>query len=486
MKEDGNLTEMGWKIENSYTSLPSQLYRKQRPTPVRNPEIVIFNDDLAIKLGLNADLLNSKEGANFLSGNKLPTGSIPLAQGYAGHQFGHFTILGDGRAILIGEQISPTLERYDIQLKGSGRTPYSRGGDGRATLSSMLREYIISEAMAALDIPTTRSLAIVSTGDVVIREKMHTGSILTRISRGHIRVGTFQFAITEGLDVLKELADYVIRRFYPECLNEENIYLSLLENVIKRQAELISKWQSVGFIHGVMNTDNVSIVGETIDYGPCAFMDTYNRKTVFSSIDHYGRYAYENQPIITQWNLARFAETLLPLLHKDQNKAIQIAEEAISKFTEIYDSYWLKVMKAKIGIFDKNNNDKNLIVKLLDIMETHRMDFTNTFVSLMNPDFSSDIDSFKVWMTKWHERLETQNETWFDSLEMMRKTNPAIIPRNHQVEEVLKLAVDENNLTPLKEFITSHSIPFAHTLEQKKYSLPPEASDTEYKTYCGT
>lgn len=486
MKEDGNLTEMGWKIENSYTSLPSQLYRKQRPTPVRNPEIVIFNDDLAIKLGLNADLLNSEEGANFLSGNKLPTGSIPLAQGYAGHQFGHFTILGDGRAILIGEQISPTLERYDIQLKGSGRTPYSRGGDGRATLSSMLREYIISEAMAALDIPTTRSLAIVSTGDVVIREKMHTGSILTRISRGHIRVGTFQFAITEGLDVLKELADYVIRRFYPECLKEENIYLSLLENVIKRQAELISKWQSVGFIHGVMNTDNVSIVGETIDYGPCAFMDTYNRKTVFSSIDHYGRYAYENQPIITQWNLARFAETLLPLLHKDQNKAIQIAEEAISKFTEIYDSYWLEAMKAKIGIFNKNYNDKNLIVQLLDIMETHRMDFTNTFVSLMNPDFSSDIDSFKVWMNKWHERLETQNETWFDSLEMMRKTNPAIIPRNHQVEEVLKLAVDENNLTPLKEFITSHSIPFAHTLEQKKYSLPPEASDNVYKTYCGT
>lgn len=474
-----------WNIKNNYIKLPKELYEKQLPTPVKNPKIVLLNNKLASKLGLNKENLNSKIGTEYLSGNTIPENSIPIAQSYAGHQFGHFTILGDGRAILIGEQVIDN-KTYEIQLKGSGVTPFSRNGDGRATLTSMLREYIISEAMYSLNIPTTRSLAVVSTGENVYREKINQGGILTRISESYIRVGTFQYAATKGKNIVKELADYTIKHYYPECVNEDNIYLSLLNKVIYKQGQLIAKWQSVGFIHGVMNTDNVSIIGETIDYGPCAFMDNYKSNTVFSSIDHHGRYSYINQPIIIQWNLARFAETLLELIDSDQKKSIRLAENALLTFTDIFESYYFSIMRKKIGIFKKSHLDKDLINELLIILETNELDYTNTFVNLTNPDFKSNINNFNMWLTKWKNRLNIQTESFNDSILLMKKNNPFIIPRNHQVENVLKTVIENNDFTPLKLLIEALSNPFDYTINQKKYTIPPEPTNIPYRTFCGT
>jgi len=361
--------EHGWNLDNSYARLPQSFFTGLNPVPVRSPHLVMLNHPLVTSLGLNIHALQGQDGVAVLAGNRIPEGSVPLAQAYAGHQFGHFTMLGDGRALLLGEQITPQGERLDIQLKGSGRTPYSRGGDGRAALGPMLREYIISEAMHALGIPTTRSLAVVSTGESVIRETKLPGAILTRVAASHLRVGTFQYVSVWGnVEELRTLADYTLQRHFPDVDAVGNQYLYLLQEVIKRQAMLIAKWQLVGFIHGVMNTDNMALSGETIDYGPCAFMDIYDPATVFSSIDTIGRYAYGNQPNIAAWNLARFAETLLPLLHSNREQAAELANEALAAFAELYLCNWLGGMRAKLGIFNSESEDASLIVSLLGMM----------------------------------------------------------------------------------------------------------------------
>ncbi|OGO77472.1 MAG: hypothetical protein A2Y23_14295, partial [Clostridiales bacterium GWB2_37_7] len=383
MAERKTITETGWKLDNSYARLPKALFTTLNPTPVRSPKLIVLNNPLAASIGLNVQALQSDDGIEVLAGNQIPAGALPLAQAYAGHQFGHFTMLGDGRALLLGEQLTPKGERVDIQFKGSGRTPYSRGGDGRAALGPMLREYIISEAMHGLGIPTTRSLGVVASGEPVIRESIQPGAILTRVAASHLRVGTFQYVSKWGtIEELRALADYTVQRHFPAVEADEHRYISLLREVIKGQAALIAKWQLVGFIHGVMNTDNMTISGETIDYGPCAFMDAYDPATVFSSIDTRGRYAYGNQPHIAAWNLARFAETLLPLLHNEQDEAVIIAEDAIADFTDLYHENWLAGMSAKLGIFKAEQEDESLFEGLLSMMRRYGADYTNTFRAL--------------------------------------------------------------------------------------------------------
>lgn len=482
--------ETGWNFDNSYARLPKMFFSSVNPTPVRSPELVILNEELAGSLGLSAEALKSEDGAAVLAGNEIPEGAEPLAQAYAGHQFGHFTMLGDGRAVLLGEQVTPQGERFDIQLKGSGRTPYSRGGDGRAGLGPMLRECIISEAMHALGIPTTRSLAVVTTGEPVLRETRLEGAILTRVAASHLRVGTFEYVVRwGGVENLQLLADYAIKRHYPEIENDENKYIALLQEVINRQAALIAKWQLVGFIHGVMNTDNMTISGETIDYGPCAFMDTYNPKTVFSSIDHQGRYAYENQPLIGGWNLARFAETLLPLLHEDKEEAVKLAQEKVSGFNDIFQTHWLAGMRAKLGLFNEEEKDEELVNELLDIMKKHRADFTNTFLALTHGEYGdSDLfkaEEFSQWRERWQARLNNQEESKADTIELMRRSNPAVIPRNHRVEEALEAAVEEGDLSVMDRLLEILSNPYDHSPEQAEYAKMPE-KEIPYVTYCGT
>ncbi|MFJ5714727.1 YdiU family protein [Neobacillus sp. NPDC093127] len=481
----------GWNFDNSYARLPKSFFSSVNPTAVRSPKLIIFNHTLAKSLGLNDEALRSEEGASFLAGNQIPEGASPLAQAYAGHQFGHFTMLGDGRAILLGEQITPTGNRVDIQLKGPGRTPYSRGGDGRAALGPMLREYIISEAMHALGIPTTRGLAVVTTGESVIRETELPGAILTRVAASHLRVATFQYVAKWGtVEELRVLADYTLNRHFPDVEADEGRYLSLLQEVIKRQAMLISKWQLVGFIHGVMNTDNMAISGETIDYGPCAFMDEYDPDTVFSSIDRNGRYAYGNQPYIGGWNLARFAETLLPLLHEDQDEAVNLAQAAISGYMEQYKSNWLAGMRAKLGIFNEEAEDESLIENLLTMMQKYRADYTNTFRALT---FESHEDlslfgtsEFAQWNEQWQARQERQEESKASSIQLMQNSNPAIIPRNHRVEEALEAAVQHGDYSVMEKLLDVLSNPFAHTSEQAVYSTLPAPSTQPYRTFCGT
>lgn len=482
--------QTGWNFDNSYAQLPNLFYTSISPTPVHSPKLVILNEQLAESLGLNVGALQSGEGAAVFAGNSIPAGAEPLAQAYAGHQFGHFTMLGDGRAVLLGEQITPQGDRMDIQLKGSGKTPYSRGGDGRATLGPMLREYIVSEAMHALGIPTTRSLAVVTTGELIWRETKLPGAILTRVAASHLRVGTFEYVVRwGGVDKLQILADYTIKRHFPEIADDENKYLSLLQEVINRQAELIAKWQLVGFIHGVMNTDNMAISGETIDYGPCAFMDVYDPDTVFSSIDTQGRYAYQNQPIIGGWNLARFAETLLPLLHEEPEQAVKIAQEEVSGFSELFHSHWLTGMRAKLGIFNDEAQDEDLITDLLDLMKDHRADYTNTFRALtMNRLEGMDLfktERFTQWQKRWRDRMERQQESTASSQELMRKSNPSVIPRNHRVEEALEAAVEKEDYSVLERLHNILSTPYAYTEEQAEYCTVP-ASTAPYVTYCGT
>ncbi|UFU00607.1 YdiU family protein [Radiobacillus kanasensis] len=478
------------KLENSYTQLPEVFYTLQDPTPVTSPEFVIFNAVLAQELGLDAKLIQSEEGAAILAGNQVPDHATPLAQAYAGHQFGHFTMLGDGRAILLGEHITPDDNRRDIQLKGAGRTPYSRGGDGRAALGPMLREYIISEAMHALGVPTTRSLAVVSTGEPTYRETELPGAILTRVAASHLRVGTFQYARKWGTqEDLRALADYAIKRHYPEVWNQENRYVSFLRELIKKQAVLIAKWQLVGFIHGVMNTDNMTISGETIDYGPCAFMDVYSPETVFSSIDVQGRYAYQNQPYIAGWNLARFAEAILPLLDKDQDRAIEIANKEVTSFLDLYNQNWLAGMRGKLGIFNEETEDEKLVEQLLEIMEKEKADYTNTFRGLTFPDRQKDevfqTDEFANWKEKWEARLQRQDESMEDIHYLMRESNPAVIPRNHKVEEALEAAVAGDN-SVMNRLLDVLKNPYAHTNAQEEYGRPPATPDPAYRTYCGT
>src|SRR5699024_4440471 len=435
--------------------------------------------------------LKSVSGVAAFAGNELPEGAESLAQAYAGHQFGHFTMLGDGRAVLLGEHITPSGERFDIQLKGSGRTPYSRGGDGRATLGPMLREYIISEAMHGLGIPTTRGLAVVTTGETVMREEPLPGAILTRVAASYIRVGTFQYAANWGTkEELRALADYAINRHDPEAEGHANPYASLLRGVIERQANLIAKWQLAGFIHGVMNTDNMTISGEAIDYGPCAFLDEYDRATVFSSIDQQGRYAYGNQPGIAVWNLARFAEALLPLLHENQKQAVEIAEGAVSNFSCLYENYWNYGMRKKLGLANKEKGDESLAKSLLNIMEKYNADYTNTFRALtMNRLEDTGLlekEEFKDWEKQWKERLRRQQESDEDIQTIMRNNNPAVIPRNHRVEEALEAAVENNDNSMMDKLLAILENPYAYTEEQEEYAKPPEPSDRPYQTFCGT
>lgn len=483
--------ETGWNLENSYARLPGMLFTIRNPIPVYSPKLIIFNDKLAAELGLNSNALKSNDGIEIIAGNKVPQGSVPIAQAYAGHQFGHFTMLGDGRAMLIGEHITPLGKKVDIQLKGSGRTPYSRGGDGRAALGPMLREYIISEAMHALNIPTTRSLAVVTTGESIIREQVQDGAILTRVAASHIRVGTFQYIAKYGVvEELKELADYTIQRHFPDAYSKENPYLFLLKEVIKRQAELIAKWQLVGFIHGVMNTDNMAISGETIDYGPCAFMDVYDNATVFSSIDIQGRYAYGNQPNIAGWNLARFAETLIPIIHENPDEALRLAQDEISNFKDFYHYNFISGMRGKLGIFNEELEDEALIEELLNIMQKYRADYTNTFRSL-TLDNLEDTEMFKStefikWYELWQGRLERQDETKVDSRKLTQSCNPAIIPRNHRVEEAIEAAVKEGDYTVMDSLLNVLSRPYEYSIEQYEYSTLPKEPNNSYRTYCGT
>ena len=485
-----DFAETGWKFDNSYARLPQTFFTSQKPISVSSPKLAIFNEQLATSLGLNIQGLQSEEGAAVFAGNKIPEGASPLAQAYAGHQFGHFTMLGDGRAVLLGEHITPTGERYDIQLKGSGRTPYSRGGDGRAALGPMLREYIISEAMHGLGIPTTRSLAVTTTGEEIARESYLPGAILTRVAASHLRVGTFQYAARWGSEEeLRELADYAIKRHYPEIEGDENRYLSFLHEVIKRQAMLIAKWQLVGFIHGVMNTDNMTISGETIDYGPCAFMDTYDPATVFSSIDREGRYAYGNQPNIAVWNLARLAEALLPLLHENQEEAVTLAQDKLSDFAQFFESNWLEGMRAKLGLFNGEELDKPLIKDLLDMMKNHGADYTNTFraLTLDKPEETNlqETTEFSPWLERWKERLGRQEESRDSSIQLMRNSNPSVIPRNHRVEEALE-AANNGDFTVMEKLLEVLEDPYAYTAEQNNYTTLPTPSHLPYRTFCGT
>lgn len=481
----------GFKFNNSYAKLASALYQKQRPESVKNPSLLLLNNELAKSLGLNPEILE-KEGAEFLSGNSVYATAEPIAQAYAGHQFGGFNILGDGRAILLGEHITPENKQVDIQLKGSGRTAYSRSGDGRAALGPMLREYIISEAMYALGIPTTRSLAIVKTGETVYRDDAYPGAVLTRVASSHIRVGTFQFAASiHNHQVLTELADYTINRHFPEIAAAENKYAQLLEKVIDLQASLISKWMHIGFIHGVMNTDNMSICGETIDYGPCAFMNSYDPGTVFSSIDKSGRYAFGNQAPIAHWNLYRFAEALLPLIHSDEDQAIAVAEKLLGEFPAKFLDYWLAGMRKKLGLFNTEADDLKLAEDLLMYMQKNKADYTNTFRSLGKDQLKAmeiyHDAGFKNWIQQWEARLSRQSETFEQSIDLMDQTNPAIIPRNHLVEEALNAVVDQDNLQPLTKLLSAISKPYRPTADYTEFMQAPEPGfDTRYKTFCGT
>jgi serine/tyrosine/threonine adenylyltransferase len=479
----------GWNLENSYASLPSLFFTELKPTPVLHPRLVFYNNSLAEELGLSRLDLESTEGASIFSGNRLPDNSRPLAQAYAGHQFGHFTMLGDGRAILLGEQITPSGKRCDIQLKGSGRTPYSRGGDGRAVLGPMLREYVISEAMHALGIPTTRSLAVVTTGEEVLRENKLPGAILTRVAASHLRVGTFQYAARWGSEAdLRSLADYTIERHFPTS-DDENPYLALLQAVATRQAKLIAGWQLTGFIHGVMNTDNMALSGETIDYGPCAFMDHYDPATVFSSIDQYGRYAYAQQPLIAQWNLARFAETILPLLDPDPDRAFTSGSEAVAAFEVQYRQYWLNGMRKKLGLTTAETSDETLFNDLLQIMHRYQADYTNTFreLTLAQPSDQPFYQSaeFSRWHSQWQARANRENTGEQERQKLMESSNPALIPRNHLVEEALQAATDQNDYAPIIKFINLLSTPYDHKINDKRY-LEPTYADKPYRTFCGT
>ncbi|MGH0507851.1 protein adenylyltransferase SelO [Bacillus paranthracis] len=485
--------EAGWNLDHSYTTLPQSFYTEIPPTPVSSPELVKLNHSLAISLGFNPEELKKEAEIAIFAGNALPEGARPLAQAYAGHQFGHFNMLGDGRALLIGEQMTPSGKRFDIQLKGSGPTPYSRRGDGRAALGPMLREYIISEAMYALDIPTTRSLAVVTTGEPTYRETKLPGAILTRVASSHIRVGTFQYAAARGsIEDLQSLADYTIKRHYPEIEDHENRYTALLQEVIKRQASLIAKWQLVGFIHGVMNTDNITISGETIDYGPCAFMDNYDQGTVFSSIDTQGRYAYGNQPYMAAWDLARLAESLIPILHEDEEEALKIAQDEISKFSVQYENQWFLGMKKKLGLFsnEEQEQDQSLIEQLLKMMEKFKADYTNTFRSLTLNTLENtplfDSPEFKEWYKLWQSRLEKQDESKENAYEMMKNNNPSIIPRNHRVEEALEAAVTNGDYSVMEKLLEALANPYAYSTDQEEYCLPPAPTNRPYRTFCGT
>ena len=479
---------IGWHFDNTYSKLSNTFKEDIKPTPVHDPELVILNKELAKDLNLDFSKIDNKDLAKLFSGNSLPENANPIAQAYAGHQFGHFTMLGDGRAVLLGEHLVGQKDRFDIQFKGSGRTSFSRGGDGRAVLGPMLREYIISEAINALKIPTTRSLAVVKTGEKIVRENLLPGAILTRVASSHIRVGTFQYiAAKQNIDDLNILVDYTINRHYPEIGSSKNKALDLLNLVMERQCQLVVDWMRVGFIHGVMNTDNTAISGETIDYGPCAFMDHYNPKVVFSSIDKLGRYSFANQAPIIKWNLSRFAECLIPLIDKDEDTAIKIATEIIDNFEKIYEVKWLNMMRDKLGLFGEDTNDRELINNLLSWMENNKADYTNTFCYLMNIRINnSEIyndKSFINWLDVWKKRSLMNNGSKEKQLDIMLNVNPSVIPRNHKVEEALTSANDDD-LKVMNKLLSVLDKPYGEQKDIEEYQSPSD--NKEYQTFCGT
>src|SRR5437879_57816 len=484
-------------FQNTYSALPANFFARVAPTPVTSPRLIKLNRQLALQLGLDPDLLESPEGAEILAGKRLPDGADPIAMVYAGHQFGQFVPqLGDGRAILLGEVIDRDGVRRGIQLKGSGPTPFSRRGDGRAALGPVLREYIVSEAMFALGIPTTRSLAAVTSGENVMRETMLPGAVLTRVAASHVRVGTFQFFAARGdTDGVRQLANHVIARHYPDVAKVERPYHALLEGVVARQADLVARWLLVGFIHGVMNTDNTSISGETIDYGPCAFMDEYNPAQVFSSIDELGRYAYANQPRIALWNLTRLAECLLPLFSDDQDKAIEQAQFILGDFAEKFTAAYQEGLRKKIGLFTARDGDEALVQDLLDAMAKNQADFTLTFRRLSDAAGDADNDSvraqftdptaFDEWAARWRQRLAEEPQSAAERQAAMRAVNPAFIPRNHRVEAVIAAAVN-NDYAPFEELLTVLSKPYDHQPAFTAYADPPEPHQRVLQTFCGT
>lgn len=481
------MTDSSLRLESTYANLPEIFYTRLSPVPVSKPKVVIFNQKLAEEMGLDLTHFNEQQKADLLAGNLIPEGCTPFAQAYAGHQFGNFTMLGDGRAIILGEHLSSSGKRFDIQYKGSGRTPYSRGGDGRAALGPMLREYIISEAMHSLGIPTTRSLAVVSTGETVYREDELPGAILNRIASSHIRVGTFQFAaLHQEKTISQSLLDYTIDRHFPESKDHGNKALALLDQVMKLQADLITHWMRVGFIHGVMNTDNMALCGETIDYGPCAFMDSFDPSTVFSSIDHQRRYAYANQPVMAHWNLARLAESLLPLIHENRETAIELAEDSLKAFEELYKSKWLAMMGNKLGLTKIEDQDEELITELLDLMHEYSADYTNTFLDLGQKELPAEefyiSEDFSNWHNRWVERLQQEGG---DSFALMRSVNPAVIPRNHKVEEALQ-AAERDDLTPFHHLLEAVTNPYESGENLKPYQTPPNPKEKVLQTFCGT
>lgn len=544
-----------FNFRNTYINLPEILYKRANPVPVSAPRLVIFNDSLAAQLGLgdsidlslktgsNPSKFSKKELAAILSGSVIQPASEPIALAYAGHQFGHFTMLGDGRAHLLGEHVKPDGKLVDVALKGSGQTPYSRRGDGKATLGAMLREYIISEAMNALQIPTTRSLAVVATGENVYREKLLPGAVLTRIADSHIRIGTFEFVgAQQDQNLLETLLNYAINRHYPSLSEEKNKPLAFLKNVMERQIDLVVNWIRVGFIHGVMNSDNVAISGETIDYGPCAFMDSYDPNKVFSSIDHNGRYSFSNQPIITQWNIARLAEALLPLIDKNIEKAIELASEVINDFPNLYKAKWMAMMRAKLGLLDAKDGDEELILDFLNWMQRSKADYTNSFRGLSilvnyeiseinllrnriesrcdemnsssfknssadifrhtsssgsaerNASRSSQLEDYKqflqdelffAWLKRWKSRIGFNSALLEDSLSAIKNNNSAIIPRNHKVEEALNAAID-GDLNPLFALLEALKNPYQDNAKFLTYTCPPTLEEAIYQTFCGT
>jgi serine/tyrosine/threonine adenylyltransferase len=486
-------------FDNSYALLPERFYARLDPTPVAAPHLVRLNVALADRLGLDPEALSSPDGVAVLSGNQPPEGSSPLAAAYAGHQFGHFVPqLGDGRAVLLGEIVAPDGARFDIQLKGSGRTPFSRGGDGRAAVGPVLREYIVSEAMAALGIPTTRSLAAVTTGEGVYRETILPGAVLTRVASSHIRVGTFQFFAARGdVEGVRTLADHVIARHYPEVAAAEHPYRALLDAVIARQAALVARWLLVGFIHGVMNTDNCSIAGETIDYGPCAFMDAYDPATVFSSIDQHGRYAYGNQPRIAVWNLARLAETLLPLFTDDQEKAVEIAQEALTAFSPAFEGAYFGGLRRKIGLAIERDGDVELVNDLLKSMAENGADFTRVFRGLCDAasDASGDAAvraeftdpaAYDAWASRWRWRLGEETAEPAEIAAAMRAVNPAYIPRNHLVEAALNAAIERQDYVPFEQLLEVLARPFEERAGFERYTASPLPDERVTQTFCGT
>jgi uncharacterized protein YdiU (UPF0061 family) len=479
----------GWRLDNAYARLPDPLFAAATPAAVRAPRLVVVNEPLAADLGLDPAAV--RDSAAVLAGNALPPGAEPIAQAYAGHQFGHFTNLGDGRAILLGEQRTPAGRRFDIQLKGAGRTRYSRGGDGRAALGPMLREHLISEAMHALGVPTTRSLAVAMTGEVVMRTTPLPGAVLTRVATSHIRVGTFQYARALGDEaVLRALLDHAIARHDPDLIDVADPALAFLEAVVARQAALVARWMLVGFVHGVMNTDNMAVSGETIDYGPCAFLDTYDPATVFSSIDQQGRYAYGNQPAIAQWNLARLAESLLPLFAVDEEQAIAAVREVLERFADRYQQHYDAGARAKLGLGTEAAGDRHLFATLLDQMHRDRADFTGTFAGLaqlaerplpavLPPGISRE------WLTQWRERLAREPGEPAEMTARMQQTNPLVIPRNHKVEEALA-AAEIGDGQPLHSLLAAIQRPFEATAINEPFRCGPPAGCGPYRTFCGT